>query len=411
MSIENKQNTYLHGINAIRVIAEYLVVRYHVLVSHNRKQTKDMGPIGTDIMSFFFVLSGFVVMYASEKNSFSTWKSKTSFIMRRMQQAYPVFLFCWLCCLPVLFVEWHLGIRDCWARKVCTFIQLGMLDVWAGCGFANTVLGVSWYLSCLVWLWIFFPFAKNALDNLFLKDEYIWTKMSIINAAWAFAFYIMWQHDIYTIIGFPPLRLGEFIIGCGASCALKKETPFFLAGHRFWFPFFIIISIYAIQQTDHGMSFMCLHENAHHSDCSLWRAGQEQIPSSSPCITVLEKIGNKYALVWAAVIHGIARTELNNDQFNWITRLMHADIFKFLNGFSLTLYLGHVNTVCAIRWLGTAMFDWNADEWSDDTMLFLVYLSCYFIHCMAVKFSILFISRVVKNQPDSEEDKDIIICN
>ncbi len=61
----------LHTINAMRVLAEYWVVRHHCLVKR-RPAKLDMGPIGDDIMSFFFVMSGFVVMYRHEKTDFSS---------------------------------------------------------------------------------------------------------------------------------------------------------------------------------------------------------------------------------------------------------------------------------------------------------------------------------------------------
>ena len=58
----------LHNVNSIRVIAEYLVVRYHVLKQDNGEH----GAMGLDIMSFFFVLSGFGTMYTFEPEYLTT---------------------------------------------------------------------------------------------------------------------------------------------------------------------------------------------------------------------------------------------------------------------------------------------------------------------------------------------------
>ncbi len=64
----------LHSINALRVIAECIVVRFHVFV-----EGVGMDMFVRDLMSFFFVLSGFVMMYSHHKSSFVTFEQKRSF--------------------------------------------------------------------------------------------------------------------------------------------------------------------------------------------------------------------------------------------------------------------------------------------------------------------------------------------
>jgi peptidoglycan/LPS O-acetylase OafA/YrhL len=163
MQCQSSPHPKLHSINAIRVIAEFAVVRLHVIENRYldrlaNNESHMLGPYGLDIMSFFFVLSGFVMMYTYHDTDFSCWAVKVTFIRRRLLMAYPAFLFMWLCAFPGLIFEWSMGLRDCWARKLCTFMQLGMLDSWLGCGCSQPVLGVTWFLSCLMWFWIAFPF-------------------------------------------------------------------------------------------------------------------------------------------------------------------------------------------------------------------------------------------------------------
>ncbi len=87
----SKNRPKLHALNGIRVLAEFAVVRLHSLHDHRieRISTGDeelqshmRGPYGMDIMCFFFVLSGFVMMYTHQDADFSHWKSKLWFKSR-----------------------------------------------------------------------------------------------------------------------------------------------------------------------------------------------------------------------------------------------------------------------------------------------------------------------------------------
>jgi hypothetical protein len=382
IKIRGEKPLQLHTLNAIRVIAEFVIVRFHII--HDLRPAGPLsgnGPVGIDIMCFFFVLSGFVMMYTSMQVDYSTWASKQNFILRRLKHVYPVFLFCWLLSFPVLVSDWYTGSRDCWSRQLCTIIQLGMLDSWLGCG-VRTVMGISWYLSCVIWLWVAFPFMKDKIADFFFIGENIWIKMGIINVVWGFAFYVLWGFDIYTLSVMPLLRLGEFLIGCGAACALRFGEPYLLINGRYWILLLSVITLYAVERTGHGMDFLCLNEKAENSECTLWLYGQKWLPAKSPCILVIDKIINKFALVYAAVIHGLARTELNGGiGGGCVTWVLNADIFKFISKFSLMLYLSHLNVSCALRWIGKTVFGWSEDEWHADILLFLVYYFAYVQHC------------------------------
>jgi hypothetical protein len=334
-------------------------------------------------MCFFFVLSGFVVMYTFEATNFSTWQSKTAFIQSRISRFYPIFVLNILCGLPC---NLTVLAQDCWARKLCTALQLVMMDCWAGCGWHFTILGLGWYLSCAVWLWLAFPFIKNILVELFKQQGNIWVKMAVINTIWGGAFYLLWDYDIYTLSGVPLLRMGEFIIGCGAAYALKsEEMPTFISKGWHWILFLLIITFYLIQGTRHTLSFLCLQEESQHTECSLWHAGQTWVPHTPPCLFLMDKIPNKYAFIWASVIYGIARAELRNENTSgWVSRLLHADLFKHISSVSITLYLSHLNASAAIRWIGNMLLGWDPDQWRDDVLLLTVYLACYGLHHLMV---------------------------
>jgi hypothetical protein len=92
----------------------------------------------------------------------------------------------------------------------------------------------------------------------------------------------------------------------------------------------LVFVIYCFQLTKHSMDWLCMHEESQHEECTLWHAGQTWMPASPPCITVLEKVVNKYALMWAGVIHclRLARAELAGEKEGFVMRFLHAELFK-----------------------------------------------------------------------------------
>ena len=174
----------LHTINAMLVLAEYWVVRYHCLVKRGPEKP-NMGPIGDDIMGFsnFFVMSGFVVMYRHEKTDFSSWESKREFLVSRVRLVYPVFLLNIMFEIPSRILANH----SCWVYYFCPALQLIMLDGWAGCGWLFQLHGTAWFLSCIIWLWLAFPFVRDCIVERLFGQQWLWCKMAI-NMVWAMMF-------------------------------------------------------------------------------------------------------------------------------------------------------------------------------------------------------------------------------
>jgi hypothetical protein len=389
----------LHTLNAIRVIAEYLVVRHHCLPDHHYAlNPNQLGPVGEDLISFFFVLSGFVSVYSSRQADFSTWQAKVDWGIRKIRRLYPIFLLNYVCCLPVMMLVWMPQMDYCWAGFLCSGLQAFFLDAWAGCGFHFPVLGVAWFVSCTVWLWLAFPFFRDFLvERVFHKR--VWAKMVVIYLLWVVASLLLWDYDLYTVAPLPLLRVGEFLIGCGTACALHVEPPWVLDNGRYLLFVCLVFAIYGFQLTKHSMDWLCMHEESQHEECTLWHAGQAWMPASPPCITVLEKVVNKYALVWAGVIHGLARAELAGENDGFVMRFLHAELFKTLNTFALTLYLSHISVGYAYRWLAEMLFGLPRDEWRDDLLLLLIYVSCYGIQCGLQRVLLWASSKKLQEEP------------
>ena len=367
-----------------------------------------MGPIGLDIMSFFFVLSGFVVMYAHEKTDFSAWASKREFVWSRLRRIYPVLLLNILFALPHQFIVMY-QMDTCPVRKLCNLLQLAMLDSWVGCGIYFITISPAWFLSCVIWMWLVFPFLKDFLVEWVFTGNYVWWMIGLIYQLWSLPFLFLWQFDMAAVAEMPVLRLGEFLIGCGAVCALRLETPGFLKCNRFWLPFIAVILVYTVEKTRHGQDWICLRLHAADDNCNLWPiAIQTKKIIEPPCITIAEKILNKYSLIYAFVLHGLARAELASDGSIWFLSILQSDVFKTLGSYSLTLYLSHENMNVAINWLAKNLYGWEAVELRDDVRLFWIYVTCYWLH-----HAILWLCAKLfppKNVPPPDEIEMLVVA-
>jgi len=88
----------LHTLNAVRVIMEFLIVSHHITDLGSENLVPHSYGITTPLMSFFFVLSGFVAMH-------STDGLDKTYLVRRLKKTYPFFLLMWVAGFPKAVVD------------------------------------------------------------------------------------------------------------------------------------------------------------------------------------------------------------------------------------------------------------------------------------------------------------------
>ena len=368
----------LHAVNAIRVIAEYLVVRLHTIA-----WTVGMNNFVTDLMSFFFVLSGFVMMHAHYSDCFASASKKREFWIGRLKKAYPTYILNYVFHFHLIFVRAS-SPNYCPYHGVCSVMQIVALNTWFGCGLNNVLNGVNWYIATLAWIWLAFPFMHGTLKTLFSTN--VWTKMFVVNVLATAVIYPLSGYEIFTLCTVPALRLGEFIIGCGAACAMRQLEPAELT-FRHWVPMTLIwtyiAALYTFFALPHGLDSLCAHEMTQNNRCSLWEKSK-WIEAKSPCLLIWDKYFNKHAIIWSAVIYTVAVAEKSGDK-SPIMRLLAHDFFKSLNAFSITLYLGHTNADWVLT-NATKAVGW-LNFWHDDTRVLTIYALCYLLHLITMKIS------------------------
>ena len=368
----------LYSVNAIRVIAEYFVIRLHTVRNYT-----GMDMFVRELMSFFFVLSGFVMMYTHMDTSFSSREAVIKFLLHRWWKVYPTYLLCWLYWITFLAAIALDLQKECVLRLYCSFMQLLMLDCWSGCGIMHVVNGPSWYLSCICWIWLVFPAIKDILASFFCNR--IWVKIAATGFLSTGILYLFQDYDIFSTCTLPILRIGEFIVGCGAACSLRKQTcstesPTTRQYHWYYLVISMggLVIMYSFLGMAHGIDSLCLHQNVQSPSCTLWQKSQ-WVQASPPCYTMGDKYFNKNAVVWALAIHTVAQAELDGHT-GWFSRFLQHGIFKWVNRFSLTLYLGHSNVSITVKWLAQKILGWDENQWGADTVMVSVYCLCFLLH-------------------------------
>lgn len=371
----------LQSVHAIRVIGEFMVLRLYLL-----HFSIGMDMFVREIMSFFYVWTGFVTMYTYYDSSFMTLDRVKSFLMGQWWKVYPTYLVNWSCHLPGLVIFGiHYSIdNDCILRIYCSFMQLFMVDCWAGCGIKHTGDNLSWHISSMCWLLFFFPALKDWIQIWF--QNRVWIKMVVIGLISTGMLYPFMEFDIFTICTLPILRAGEFVVGCGAACALcqyrhqASALNLQLTKH-YWIPVIIplggIAAMYSFLGSKHGMGSICLHQQVQSSSCSLW-SKSPFVEESPPCYTLGDKYVNKNCVAWATVIYYIAKADLAEDK-GWVMTVLKHDFFKFLSEFSPTLFLCHSGIAMGLKWSASELLAWD-EKWHDDILVIMVYSISFLLH-------------------------------
>jgi peptidoglycan/LPS O-acetylase OafA/YrhL len=112
--------------------------------------------IGYVFVSFFFLISGFILSY-NYGDRHEPVKA-VDFWMARMSRLYPVYLLTMLISIPMLITEWHVRSRlQFWEGAIATPLLLqGFFPL-----LATFWMTVTWTLSCEVMLYIAFPWLMR----------------------------------------------------------------------------------------------------------------------------------------------------------------------------------------------------------------------------------------------------------
>lgn len=339
----------LHSLNSIRVLAEFWVVHMHLAPNPHGFAVF----FTRDLMSFFFVLSGFVMTHTHLEDDLSTFQAKRQFWWRRFSKTYPIFLLFWL----IGFCESPPLRRSQMEDLPCHLIQLTMISSWMGCELRITN-GPSWYITVLWWIWLAFPWILPCVRR--WGVIWPWCQILIIHILAVGCVALIQSIPYWTYATFPPLRLLEFYIGCIAATVAHTRL------HWVW-------------PTITALFLVAFYIAEYYVLCSNNLCAQiDVIPCDNTLTCILAMYFasiNKFAILWVVLIHWLATSELHDIPNRRFRFLENSNLLQTLSTYSLQLYLGHVPLSVLLynisKWISFER------EWEFNLMFIAVYWASY----------------------------------
>jgi len=299
--------------------------------------------ISKDFVCFYLVLAGFVMTWGYMGRDYDTWEEKGAFWKRRLARFYPDYFIAMVLgtCLKH---QYFLGCHDMSVESmIWNILGLTLIPSWfyaLGPGYAN---GPAWFMGTLFWLWMLYPFVIKHARRLFPADDSAAVFVAKLFGVWIVAvvpfaivallspnspvaessvmqdwytqsgvasYAIFWQKIRWTVKAFPLCRMAEFVIGIGLALRVKGRSEYVQidsggesekAGGEddktvAYLPMIatFIVVVYEIVQNATWDSGRCNCLNDDFVGCYGW----------------FEVLDNKFALMSAAVIYGVATLDV-----------------------------------------------------------------------------------------------------
>ena len=118
-------------LNALRVMAEAMVVDHHLGTRKDDVFQILSGEISSDLMSFFFVLSGFVAMYSNAQQELDT----IEYMKKLLCKTFPLyFIVTVVGCVNAQVRHWVVTDN----QKICGYLDFVLLSPWIPVGTHRT---------------------------------------------------------------------------------------------------------------------------------------------------------------------------------------------------------------------------------------------------------------------------------
>ncbi|MFI5675714.1 acyltransferase family protein [Streptomyces cellulosae] len=210
----------LPSLTGLRFVAAFLVFCFHLSISglsapgstqHAFARAAGAGAVG---VSFFFVLSGFVLTWSARPGD-----TARAFWRRRAAKIYPNYVVAFVISVVGLYATGHA------VGFLVGAANLGLVQAWwpdPGVYFgANSV---SWSLACEAFFYALFPALLPLLNR--IRPQRLWASATLCVAA-VFAVPVVAtllpaERHYWFVYIFPPVRLLEFVLGILMALVVKS---------------------------------------------------------------------------------------------------------------------------------------------------------------------------------------------
>lgn len=161
-------------------------------------------------VSFFFVLSGFILTYRYHDKFANRQQSKTSFYIGRISRIYPLHLLCFVISIPLVIHQFDGNIIKLLFKGIFNLTLTQSFIPIQSVYFSFNM--PSWSLSDEVFFYLLFPFLINLIKpNQLLKNTVIAVSLTILTLSLLLYIPQDWHHQLFYIN--PLARLYDFVMG------------------------------------------------------------------------------------------------------------------------------------------------------------------------------------------------------
>lgn len=353
--IETNSRKVIHTLNSLRVIFEFIIVSYHITADLGSNDTfvHSYG-IKNCLMSFFFVLSGFVSMYTTDGKD-------NRYFIRRLKKTYPFYILMWFAGLPAMILG-TLYHNKCMIQSwIYTLLQPLCLEVFLGWRTDGSNIP-AWYYTVLVFLWFIHSYfdLKYWIYDHPLKFMVLFYVISVALSILFFYF------DRESVKQLPLFRILEFFMGGAAAISFRKGYMMNGKLASFCFMIFFVLTVFTTAKPSYWADDLW-----HNGTCTFWSQYDEFEFRPNGLITIT-------SVIWAIIIHWFACSECSGE-YNVVLNVLRFDFFKSLSTFSLQLYLSHWVTTSTILYrllVELGILNWFSKEFH----ILFAYISSYWLY-------------------------------
>jgi peptidoglycan/LPS O-acetylase OafA/YrhL len=207
LKIEIRSLTGLRFVIAFYVFVFHIQIRWPIFDSPVIVQIANQGAIG---MTFFFILSGFILSYSYEGKLIAR-----EYFRSRVARIYPIYLFVAILTLPWLFYLNFNPPRLSLLEVLFLFIvDILLLQAWFPPTFGRWNNGGSWSISAEAFFYLCFPSLKKRFDELDARKNFVlFCTFYFLILLVSLSVYLYQNQGMSIAYSMPIFRIIEFIIG------------------------------------------------------------------------------------------------------------------------------------------------------------------------------------------------------